>query len=229
MPPVNPKVAVPPAGGVWRVARGPNPLEAKRADPDTLTTSKSGNRFDAADGSYGVLYFGTALQVCFGEVLSRKRPDPALAKLVEEEWRGHSFMEVGNVPRDWRDRRSAVRVKLDDNFSYLDVEHPDTHEFLRGKLALGLAALGLDDLNVGTVRGPDRRLTRLISHWAYTEADESGAPVYGGLRYISKLNSEWECWAVFEDADIEVVDTKPITLDMAELMEVANHYGLVMH
>ena len=230
MPPVNPRVVTPPADGVWRVARGPDPLHARRADPDTLTSSKSGNRFDSPDSSYGVLYFGTDLRGCFGEVLSRKRPDQALARLVEEDWRDHHFMEVGSVPREWRDRRSDVRVRLrTDRYAYLDVEHPETLEFLRGQLALGLASLGLDDLNLGTVRGPDRRVTRLISSWAWTAADDQGNPMYNGIRYVSKLDNDWECWAVFEDAEMDVADTKPITLDMPELIEVANRYSLRMY
>lgn len=228
MPAANPAVVVPPAQGVWRVARGPNPLDAQRPDPATLISSKTGNRFDSPDGSYGVLYFGSALTVCFGEVLARKRPDPALAKLVEAEWRGYSFMEIGAVPRDWRDRRSIVKVALPTDMAYLDVDHPNTHEFLRRELALGLAALGADDLNIGVVRGQDRRITRLISTWAWSQGDDDGRPTYAGVRYASKIDNDWECWAIFDDVDLEVLDTKPVTLE-PELLAVADRFGLRMH
>ncbi len=228
MPPFNPRLATPPAEGVWRVARGPNPLEARIPDPATLTSSKAGNRFDSRNGAYGVLYFGASLRVCFGEVLARKRPDPKLAALVTNEWREHHFMEVGAVPRDWRDRRSAVRVRLPEDYAYLDVDHPDTHQFLRRELALGLAELGYDDLNIGIVRGNDRRVTRLISQWAWSQS-EQGDAVYAGLRYASKVNTDWECWAVFDDVHLEVLDTKPITLNMPDLIEIANYYGLQVH
>ncbi len=227
MPPVNPRLARPPKGGVWRVARGPDPLEARIPPADTLISSKVGNRFDSPDGRYGVLYFGASLRVCFGEILARKRPDPSLAALVEDELRGHNFMEVGSVARDWRDRRSAVKVQLPDDVSYLDVDHPDTHQFLRRELALGLAALGCDDLNIGIVRGNDRRVTRLISEWTWSQT--AGGAIYGGIRYASKINSDWECWAVFHDIEVPVIDTKPITLDMPELVETANYYGLRIH
>lgn len=227
MPPVNPRFVKPPRQGIWRVARGPNPLEARRPDPTTLISSKAGNRFDGA--YYGVLYFGSSLKACFGEVLARKRPDPRLARLVEKEWRDHSFMEIGSVARDWRDRRSAVQVRLSAaDLVYLDVDHPDTHLVLRDELALGLAALGHDDLNIGIVRGPDRRVTRLISEWAYSRGGPDGEPVFGGLRYTSKIDNDWECWAVFDDVDLEVLDTKPLTLDMSCLIEIANRYGLRM-
>ncbi len=134
-------------------------------------------------------------------------------------------MEVGAIPRDWRDRRSAVKVQLPEYMAYLDVDHPDTHQFLRQELALGLAALGHDDLNIGVVRGNDRRVTRLISQWAWSATGDNGA-IYHGLRYMSKIQNDWECWAVFDDAPLEVVDTMPITLDMPELIDIANRYGL---
>lgn len=160
--------------------------------------------------------------------MARKRPDPALAALVEDQWRDHHFMEVGSIARDWRDRRSAVRVSLPEQFAYLDVDHPDTHQFLRRELALGLAALGYDDLNIGTVRGHDRRVTRLISEWAWSQA-EAGDAIYGGIRYASKINTDWECWAIFDDIEVTVLDTKPITLDMPDLVEIANYYDLRIH
>ncbi|MGI8686145.1 MAG: RES family NAD+ phosphorylase [Acidimicrobiales bacterium] len=229
MVPLNPRAVSPPREGVWRVARGPNPLDARLPDPDTLTTSKAGNRFDAPNREFGVLYFGSTLKACFGETLARKRPDPTLARLVEQEWQGRNFMEIGAVPQDWRDRRSAVRVRLPADIPYLDVEHPDTHQFLRRELALGLSALGHGDLNIGTVRGPDRRVTRLISHWAWSQGEPTGRPSYAGIRYVSKINNDWECWAVFWDAQFEVLDTKPITLDMPDLQEMANFLGLRIH
>lgn len=229
MPPANVRVATPPAGGVWRVARGPNPLEARTPDPHTLTSSKAGNRFDSPNGDYGVLYFGSTLRGCFGEVLARKRPDPTLAALVEDDWRGHHFMEIGSVPRDWRDRRSAVKVQLPEDFVYLDVDHPDTHQVLRHELALGLAALGYDDLNIGIVRGDDRRVTRLISQWAWSQGGQGGEAIYDGLRYASKIDSAWECWAVFDDAALTVLDTKPITLSMPDLVDIANYYCIRVH
>lgn len=228
MVPVNPRTVSPPADGVWRVARGPNPLDARLPDPHTLTTSKAGNRFDAPDRQYGVLYFATTLSGCFGEVLARKRPDPKLADLVEQEWRGHEFMEVGAVARDWRDRRSAVRVRLPTDMQYLDVEHPNTHQFLRRKLALGLSALDQDDLDVGVIRGPDRRVTRLISHWAWSQSEPTG-PTYAGIRYLSRIDTRWECWAVFWDVPLKVLDTKPITTDMPDLMDIGDFLGLRIH
>lgn len=231
---------MPPRDGVWRVGRGDDPLKFSRPDPATLTAS-SGNRFDT--GNFGVLYFASSLEACFGETLARFRPSPELVSLIGNEWQERGFMEVGAVPADWRLRRTAVRVKLPESRPYVDIEHVDTHQYLRQRLAPGLAQLDYDDLNVGIVRGPDRRVSRLISGWAYNAAelvdvDEEGQPIFGdylynGIRYLSKFKNEWECWALFEEEynedDFEVLETKPITPDMPELQKIAAEFGLRIH
>jgi hypothetical protein len=54
--------------------------------------SSGGNRFDPQSYDYGVLYFGTTLQACFAETLTRFRPTIKLLALVEDEWRRAGFM-----------------------------------------------------------------------------------------------------------------------------------------
>ncbi len=213
-----------PRAGLWRVARGDHPL----AFPSLTGGADSGaNRFDPLSVDAGVLYFGTNLEACFGETLARLRPSPKLLSIVEDEWKGRGFMALGAVAADWRQRRTAVHVRLPTGLRFLDVESPVTHQFLRKELALGLAALGAGDLDVATVRGPDRRVTRLVSEWAYL-ADDHGDPQYAGIRYESRIRSGWECWALFDDADlqIEVLETLPVTPDMAALRSVADLFEL---
>jgi hypothetical protein len=174
-----------------------------------------------------VLYFGSDLQTCFGETLARFRPKIDLLALVQQEWEERGFMAVGTVAADWRQRRSAVHVRLRPGLRFLDVESPQTHQFLRHELALGLSSIGLDDLDVATVRGRDRRVTQLISEWAYMAEGDEG-PKYGGIRYESRIRSGWECWALFDDEDleIEVLETLPVTPDMPALIEVAELFNL---
>ena len=214
-----------PTGGLWRIARGDNPL-AVRTDPIGNPVT-GGNRFDPVALHYGVLYFGSDLQTCFGETLARFRPKIELLALVQQEWDERGFMAVGSVAADWRQRRSAVHVRLPADASFLDAESPRTHQFLRRELALGLSAIGLDDLDVATVRGRDRRVTQLISEWAYMAEGDNG-PKYVGIRYESRIRSGWECWALFDDEDleIEVLETLPITPDIPALLEVAELFDL---
>lgn len=104
------QTTAPPGGGVWRVGRDPEPLAASRSSGSSeLSKPGTGNRFDSPAGTYGVRYFATTLAGCFGEILARFRADPTLAKVIGEEWRERGFMDVGDIPADWRQRRTAVR------------------------------------------------------------------------------------------------------------------------
>jgi hypothetical protein len=219
----DPAVVSPPRPGLWRVARGANPLAVPFGGP----TKRGGNRFDPLTMTYGVLYFGSDLETCFAETLARFRPSTELLALVKDEWEELGFMAVGSVAADWRQRRTAVHIALPADLVFLDVESPVTHQFLRKELAPALSAIGLEDLDVSTVRGPDRRVTQMISEWAYMEADGDQLR-FAGIRYESRLRSGWECWALFDDdaLAIDVVETLPITPDMPALTSVASLFGL---
>lgn len=217
----------PPLRGVWRVGRSPNPLAASRLEAELLADSTAGNRFDSPQGAYGVVYFGTHLACCFGETLSRHRPDPRLRALVEKEWRELGFMEVGAVAAEWRQGRVAVRASVEGRF--LDVESATSRARLRIELGAELADLGYEDFDVPTVRGHDRRVTRLISQWAHDQTDRAGDARFAGIRYLSRLDTRWECWAVFDEVDIGIVESHVIRLDMPDLQGVAALYGLQLH
>jgi hypothetical protein len=221
----GPSSVPPPSGGLWRVARGDDPLASPA--PVRGTTSSGTNRFDPLTIDCGVLYFGTDLEACFGETLARFRPSISLLSIVDSEWRELGFMDVGTVAADWRQRRSAVHIGLPPDSRFLDVESAATRQFLRSELALGLSAIGLHDLDVAAVRGPDRRVTRLIADWAYM-ADDNGQPRYAGIRYESRIRSGWECWALFDDEELElkVLETLPIVSDMPALQRVARLFEL---
>jgi hypothetical protein len=225
----GPTVLSAPTNGIWRVGRGANPLVIP-PPPGDLVSTTAGNRFDSDTGSFGILYFGSNLEVCFGETLARFRPSPRLLAELElhDEWRELGFMEIGSVPFEWRQRRSAARVVLPTDARFLDVESARTHAHLRRELAVGISALGYDDLDVAMIRGRDRRVSRLIADWAFRQSNELGELVYSGIRYLSRVNSDWECWAVFHDIDLEEVETIPITLEMPELQKVANLFELAV-
>lgn len=220
-----------PVDGFWRVARGPDPLAVRFPDPRTLLSSMSGNRFDSAGNDFGVLYFATDPRGCYGEVLARLRPKPSLIALIADEWHDLNFMELGAVSAEWRQLRTASRIVVPEDARFLDVESPTTHQFLRRELALGLSALGHTDLDVSVVRGPDRRVTRLIAEWAYnhTPTEQDPTTMYAGLRYLSRVNSDWECWALFQDVDAEVVETMPVSPDDSAFREVAALFELTIH
>ncbi len=218
------KVVRAPATGLWRVGRNPEPLSVAVPKARDLRSKRAGNRFDIP--RVGVVYFATKLEGCFAETLARFRPSPTLAALVAAEWRAASFLKPGAVPAGWRHRRTAVKVNADRGYEFLDVEALATHQVLRQELALGLSALGHADLDVGVVRGPDRRVTRLIADWAYQQETGDGLGRFAGIRYNSRLSSEWTCWAVFPGVDLQPREALPIEREMPELVAVAERFSL---
>lgn len=219
---------VSPGAGVWRVGRTPDPIEFP--DPpraDELDYPHAGNRFDSPTENFRVCYFASDLEACFGETLSRFRPDPALVAAAEEE----GFMPAGEVPADWRNQRIAVQVEfvpsdLLPELRFLDVEALRTRRELRSELASLLAYYGYEDLDVPTVRGGDRRITRWIGKWAFEQRDTDGLPIFAGIRYLSRLNTDWECWAVFHDVEIREITREPIERENPALEAIARHYDL---
>jgi hypothetical protein len=224
------KVVEAPEPGLWRIGRTPNPLRfGDPLDPDLLDSRSAGNRFDSPTQDYRVCYFATTLDGCFGETLARFRPSPALSEIAQEA----GFMASGEVPADWRHRRLAVRVAPlpSDRLPavrFLDVEATHTRAVLRAELGDLLAYYGYTDLDVPTVRGADRRVTRWIGRWAYQQRDDEDRPVFAGIRYLSRLSSDWECWALFEDVLLEEQERRPILRDDEALSRVAELYGLTV-
>jgi hypothetical protein len=230
VPPKAPKIVEPPSSGLWRVGRSPAPLRfSDPLEPGLLENRSAGNRFDSPTGDYRVCYFATTLEGCFGETLSRFRPDPLLSAIAHEE----GFMALGEVPADWRHRRLAVRATPEPSraipaISFLDIEAAQTRAVLRNELGELLAYYGLSDLDVATVRGGDRRITRWIGRWAHEQRDAEGRLKFAGIRYLSRLSSEWECWALFEDVALEEQERRPIARDDQALTNIADLYGLTV-
>lgn len=186
---------------------------------DTLSET-SGNRFDVPGG--GVLYASSEISTCFRETLSRYRPSTGIiAKMGEID---ENFMVVGGVPADWRDRRCIVEFDLEEPLPFVDIESEHTHEALSRVLATELAGLGVPHLDIANVRGGDRRVTRLLAEWAFSEFNEDG-PLFSGIRYRSRLDGG-ECFAIFEGTGTRERSRQPIGLDNDDLQAVARSYGL---
>lgn len=45
----------------------------------------------------------------------------------------------------------------------------------------------------------NREFTRVVARHFYEQLNEEGTPKFAGIRYISRHDSNWECWAVFAD------------------------------
>jgi len=119
-----------------------------------------------------------------------------------------------------------VRATFPERRPFLDVESSGTRAVLRQRLAPLLASLDLDDIDVAAVRSKDRRLTRFLSQWAWEEHAAPGSRPFAGIRFCSRLGSEWECWAVFEDVLPEERERKSILREDEALRRVAQLYSL---
>lgn len=137
-------------------------------------------------------------------------------------------MARGAVPADWRTRRTAVRVRLQTDRPFLDVEARATRHALQKILGPTFLLFGVEDLDVSAVRGRDRRVTRLISEWAWAHADPDGRRRFAGIRYLSRMDTDWECWAVFEDEEMTEVERHPILPTTPELLKTAEAYDLIV-
>jgi len=142
-------------------------------------------------------------------------------------------MQIGEVPADWRNQRIAVQVdfvpsRLLPIVRFLDVEALATRRVLENELAPLLAYYGYTELDVPTVRGGDRRVTRWIGKWAFELREENGAPAFAGIRYLSRLNTDWECWAVFHDVGIRELAREPIERANPALVSVAREFDLTV-
>lgn len=233
----------PPASPVFRVARGDDapPLDAfvPPAWGRAAADGTFGNRFDdpgkADDISeasrFRMLYCATQREGAFAETIAHFRPDlaalAALHGIVGEA--GETQPVSGVVPTRWRQVRGVGQVHLDPALRFVDVAHPDTLAELRVVFARLAVELGYTDFDLSTVTGHRRILTQRVARYVYEYKTEAGMSVFAGIRYLSRHNPLWECWAIFADRLMgERLSVQPIEAEDAGLMTAAAHFNLAI-
>lgn len=207
---------------VYRVARNSGLLDPSQITPGDAALSTAGNRYDVPGG--GVTYAATQVETCYAEVLSRYRVSPRIKKLLANE---KNFMAVGCVPIDWRLRRSVAELSAVDPLPFFDVDHPDTMAYLGDVLSDALLSLGYDEaLDLADLCNQDRLLSRAVARHAYTQVDDDGNFLYGGIRYMSRLDSAGECWAIFDGTELELTGTRAIELHDPDLKRVEKRWDI---
>ena len=89
------------------------------------------------------------------------------------------------------------------------------------------AVTRMSDVDLSAVTGPARLLTQEAARYLYQQRDRAGAPRYGGIRYASRLDHAWECWAVWPDrARHRVARVDAIGARDPALLEAAAALGL---
>ena len=220
-----------PGEAVYRVGRSPDPFappERAYAQPD----GTFGGRFDDPAGRRGVpqdrrfrtLYFASRPAGAFGEVLARFRLDlVALAAL------GPAAPARSTVPADWRAVRRLGAARLDPDASFVDIGDAQTLAVLRPILAATATAMGLPDVDISAIAGPSRALTQEAARHIYERHGQDGQPRYAGIRYTSRLDRTWDCWAVFSDRiRYRVVRVDAIAADDPAVLEAARVLDLLV-
>lgn len=251
-------IAVPaPEAPIYRVVpRIYDPFEPKPwelADDDGTL----GDRFDDPGGRPGrseiippsqrfrVIYCATSPAGAYGETVARVRPKLAeiqgFAEIEGDEdfpeptdaylqgLRDPLYPDRGVLSASWRLERQLCNTRLDPSLRFVDICSPKTIETLRETLSPVAVHLGLKDVDFSTVIGPMREFTQECARLVYEQADDKGQPLFAGVRYESRLNTEWECWAIFYDRMVGHHRSgfpETITPDNASLCEVAAQYHL---
>lgn len=240
----------PPVGRIYRVAkRVHDPFEPK---PWSLADENGvfGDRFDDPRGNevpqsqrFRVIYCASTRAGAIGETVARVRPqlgeiagfsdirdtadDPEPQDIHLSGLRDPEIPERGVLLANWRLERQIYSTRLDPNAHFVDITSADSIQFLRDELAETATRLGLRDLDLSTVTGPMREMTRECARCIYSRVSSDGEPIYAGIRYLSRLNPEWECWAIFHDRMVHTPDVpEAIAPDDPDLCEVASLFNL---
>jgi hypothetical protein len=188
---------------LYRVARKATPLDLP---PRYLMGN---NRFDDPERCFGTTYAAEHPLTCMVEVMARFRTSLSalrgLASIHPRDVRLSGYATIGRVDRQWLDNRVVVAFAVDQVHPFLDLDHPQTLQLLRGELAALADDLGIHDIDLSSVSGPHRQFTKAIARWAY----EHG---YGGLVYTSRFGILPSCWAVFDMVEVRTIESpRPIT------------------
>jgi hypothetical protein len=208
------------------------------------TDGTFGNRFDdpgaMVDGlrrghaipeseRFRVVYCATSRTGAFAETIAQFRVplDVLRAVAATPLPAGEADALRGVIPLKWCGRRYIGATVLDPSLRFVDIAAPETLTHLRDALAPLAVALGIDDIDLSTVTSRQRRFTQEVARYVYEQVDEGGVPRYAGIRYLSRLHAEWECWAIFHDRMLhDPCPHESIFPDDPGLLEAARVLGI---
>lgn len=202
--------------------RTPSPLllyRVTRAGRDGLFPPASGTgRFDVPDRSFRTLYTALEREAAFAETLQQFRPSLE----VRSDLAALRFAEVTNPPislRTWAAGRVMLRLRLPASANVLDLRGADGLEQATSAVAGQMRTLGLADFDAGSLLSPDRRVTQIISAWAFAYG-------FDALLVPSRLGSDWTNCVVFDRIRPRVVSREPISVTDPDLQHVAARFGI---
>ena len=205
-----PNISSPPAG-IYRVERA---TARPFACPDWQFADNGwfDGRFsdpwscdDAPDEQrFRVIYAATLATGAVVESIVRFRGKPGLASRVNAAVENvdeddSEENDANRVSAEWRALRLLRHTVLPATMPFVDVSAGSTLTYLREVAAPVLRDVGMNELDLSGITGQSRHLTQFCARHLWELTDDSGEPRFAGIRYLSRLGSEWECWAIFCD------------------------------
>jgi hypothetical protein len=214
--PVHPIEAIVPPDGLWRIGRGPDPLDWPPRRPNA-----GHGRFDDARSEFRTLYAAERRQTCFIETLAGFR---ASLEWIEAARRVRAAVPTvavspGAIPSSWLQSRLIGRLRPMPDQRWLDLRSLESRIALRYELAGELIARGLTDFDLSDALSRERAMTQRAARWAY----ETG---YSGIAYTSRFGCPYNCWVLFERATFVVDVVESINRADPDLLEVVRLFDL---
>jgi hypothetical protein len=239
-----------PVSGIYRVGfRTPGPFVPADWSRAIGQVSFSGRFDDPRAGlpeqdRFRVLYCASDRRGAFGETLARFRLPVRLTSRLDtvddDEPISTSYSRAtdpndpsrGLVTAEWRLKRAMGHTFLERGLPFVDLGSSRTLQRLRSSIDVWTPGTIVRDIDLSLVMGPGREFTQRISRHIYEQRDELGAPLFAGIRYISRLDQNWECWAVFADRMHHApgMPGLPETIfpDDPDLLEIASIFRLTI-
>lgn len=231
-----------PADGVWRVHPEPELLpRAPRFEEGEVAQS----RFDDPAGQYKVRYAGQTLRGALLEVLSasfrvRQSVEDRIAAITNAEPEPGDLADLdevkevegpGQVPERWLAAQSAARFIASEPGRFVNVldarflaEYSSRPRIRR---AIDRHLGQLYDLDAGTILlnlEHGRPVTQAVSAELWSEDDS-----WSGLRYLSRLDLDEECWAVFDRTRVEFEAAQPLSPSYPRHREALQSAASLLH
>ncbi len=124
------------------------------------------------------LYFASQAAGAYGEIVAQFRPSLKLLAGLPAAPVAVGQRQAPLIPRDWRAARRLGVTVLAPPLLFVVVEDVETVQALRPALAPLAVALGLPDVDLSAITGPQRRLTQELALHVYNQVDPRGAPLY---------------------------------------------------
>ncbi|MGN6031230.1 MAG: hypothetical protein ACTHQE_06155 [Thermomicrobiales bacterium] len=236
-------IVPPPERGIYRCSRGTSPFEfpdwAYADDDGTF-----GNRFDDPTpillnkpAQYRTLYCATQRIATLGETLARFRVRPGLVEALRQidddeettedalnDVRDPLYLDHGLIGNDWIRKRRIGHTYIDADCRFVDLGSHVTIAHLNRVFAPFLDMAGVSEIDLSRITSGHRLLTQAIALYSFLQG-------YAGVRYVSRLDASWECWALFEGSfRFEMGEPRGfhagLTPDDPDLLEIARAFSL---